>query len=149
MWRLQNRVRKMPRDYRKFLRDERIPVPRWLVMILVWGGFLWIVLRILVAPSWMIQQLDSPDGKRSSRLLRTQYLRENFVVRVKDGALWRTAYLSPTITNDYRVDLGERLVWSPDSSRVFLRLNGRLVWGYDFSFDRDLRRDELTAVPVR
>jgi hypothetical protein len=135
----------MPRDYQKFLRGERVMVPRWLFWIGIWGGVVWIGLKIFVPPNWMIQQLDSPDGNRSARLLRSQYLRENFVVRLKEGTLWRTAYYSNPITNDLRVDLGERLVWSPDSSRVFFRLNGKFVWGYDFTRDCDLRGDELAS----
>ena len=139
----------MPRDYQKFLRGDRVAVPRWVALLVVWGGVLWIGLKILVPPSWVIQQLDSPDGKRSARLLKARHVRENFVVRVQDGALWKTAYLSPTITNDLRVDLGERLFWSADSSRVFFRLNDKAVWGYDFTLDRDLRRDELTIASDR
>ena len=132
-----------PRNYQKFLNRDRVMIPRWLFLTGVWGAILWIALKILVPPSWVIQQLDSPDGTRSARLLRTRYLHENFVVRVKAGASWRTAYLSPTITNDFRMDLGERLSWSPDSGRVYFRLNGKPVWGYDFSLDRDLNRNEL------
>ena len=139
----------MARDYQKFLRSDRVMIPRWLFLVVVWGAVLWIGLNILVPPSWVIQQLDSPDGNRSARLLRTRYLRENFVVRVKGGSSWRTAYLSPTITNDYRVDLGERLFWSADSSRVYLRLGGEAVWGHNFTLDRDLRRDELTTASDR
>ena len=134
----------MPRDYQRLLRGERVTIPRWLFLVAIWGGVLWIGLKIFVPPSWVIQQLDSPDGKRSARLLRIRYQHENFVVRVKDGSLWRTAYLSPTITNDFRVDLGERLLWSPDSGRVYFRVKGNAAWGYDFTLDRDLRRDELT-----
>ena len=133
----------MSRDDQKFLRRGRVAVPRWLFLLVIWGGVLWIGLKIFVPPSWVIQQLDSPDGKRSARLLRTRYVHENFVVRVKDGSLWRTTYLSPTITNDLRVDLGERLSWSPDSSLVYFRMNGKSIWGYDFTLDRDLRKDEL------
>jgi hypothetical protein len=135
----------MPRDYQKFLCSDRVMIPRWLFLAVVWGGILWIGLKIFVPPSWVIQQLDSPDGKRSARLLRTRYLRENFVVRVRDGSLWRTAYLSPTITNDFRVDLGERLLWSPDSGRLYFRLSEQRIWGYDFTLDRDLGRDELSS----
>ena len=139
----------MPRDYQKFLRSDRVTIPRWLFLLVIWGGVLWIGLKIFVPPSWVIQHLDSPDGKRSARLMRTRYLHENFVVRVKDGSLWSTAYLSPTITNDFRVDLGERLLWSPDSSRLYFRMNGQPVWGYDFTRDRELRKDELAVIPRR
>jgi len=133
----------MNRDYQKLTRAAGIWVPRWLVYAVVVILFLLVGLRILIPPAWTVQRLDSPDGERSAKLLRTKYLSESFVVHVRDGMLWRTAYYSPPITNDYRVDLGERLSWSEDSGRIYLQIEGTRVWGYDFDGDRDLRPDEL------
>ena len=134
------------RDYRKLgRREEGVWVPRWLVTLVVGAVLVWVALRIFVPPSWIVQRLDSPDGSRSAELLRTRYLRESFVVQVKDGALWHTAFYSEPLTNDYRVDLGERLAWSPDSTRLYLRFGGRVVWGWDSTQDRGLRSDELQA----
>jgi hypothetical protein len=135
----------MARDYRQLLRGDGVWVPRWVVRLAIAAVVVWAALKILVPPSWVVQRLDSPDGKRSAQLLRIRYLRENFVVHVKDGLLWHTAFYSPPITNDDRVDLGERLAWSPDSTRVYLRIRGRPVWGEDFLQGRDLRPDELEA----
>lgn len=135
----------MPRDYRKLLRSEGVVVPRWVIVLLVGGGLVWVALRILVPPSWIVQRLDSPDGKRSAKLLRTQYVRQSLVVHVRDGMLWHTAFYSDSITNDYRQDLGERLVWSKDASTLCLRAGGRLIWGYDFARGKDLSPQELAA----
>ena len=111
---------------------EGILGPRWLVAA---GGALalfWVGLSILKPPAWVVQRLDSPDGRHAARLLRTRYVAtENLVVRIKDGWVWRTVYFSPTLEADYRVDLGERLFWSEDSRRLSLRMGGRVVWSYD------------------
>lgn len=132
----------MTRDYRQMLRGDGVFVPRWLVTLLLVGAVLLIALRIFVPPSWPLQRLDSPDGARSALLLRTRYLRENFVVRVKDGSLWRTVFYSEPLSDDFRRDLGERLSWSPDSTRLYFRMGGRTVWGYDFPQARDLTDQE-------
>jgi hypothetical protein len=39
------------------------------------------------------------------------------------------------------------LAWSEDSSRLYFRLQGRPVWGYDFARDRFLGSDELATAP--
>lgn len=135
----------MARDYRKLLRSEGVVVPRWVVALALGAAVVAVALRILVPPSWIVQRLDAPDGRRSAQLLRTQYLHQSFVVHVKDGLLWHTAYYSEPITNDYRTDLGERLAWSEDSQRLYLRVQGRAAWGYDFAADRRLDRAELEA----
>lgn len=135
----------MPRDYQKLTRGEGVFVPRWLIVALAAAGVLVVALRILIPPSWLVQRLDSPDGRRSAQLLRTQYLRPSFVVRLREGGLWQTAFYSDPITNDFRTDLGERLAWSADSARVGLRVGGRCVWGYDFDARRGLTPAELDA----
>ena len=136
----------MVRDYQKLLRGSGVMVPRWVVVSVVALALLWVGLKILVPPRWMVQRLDSPDGKRSAMLMRSQYLKQNFEVHVKDGGLWRTAYYSDPIPSDHRMDLGERLVWSDDSSRLYFRLQGRLIWGYDFPQARNLAPAELGEV---
>ena len=108
----------MARNYKKFMRGEGVFVPRWVVTLLIIGLLTWFGLKILIPPTWIIQRLDSPDGLHKARLLRSRYLRENFVVEVKDRLFWRTVFYSPPITNDYRVDLNERLVWTEDARSV-------------------------------
>lgn len=133
----------MARDYTKLARGQGIWLPRWVVIAVPAIIVLWAALRILVPPSWIVQQLDSPDGARSARLLRTRYVKDSFVIRVRDGKLWNTAFYSGPITNDLRVDLGERLSWTGGSSRLLFRLQGAPVWGYDFDARRALQRDEI------
>ncbi|MBU1694257.1 MAG: hypothetical protein KJ726_09085 [Verrucomicrobia bacterium] len=123
-------------------------VPRWIVLLLASAALLYLGLRIVAPPAWIVQRLDSPDGRRSARLLRTRYsARESLVVKAKEGWTWRTLFYSAPLTNDYRVDLGERLSWSEDSRCLFLKLEGRPVWGYDFDVRRRLAPDELTRDP--
>lgn len=114
-------------------RPAFIQVPRWLayaIGLLVLG---FLATRLLRDPVWTVQRLESPDGRRTAVLQRTTYVKDHFRVRVKDGRLWFIPYYSPPFTNDYRVDLGERLRWSEDSNQLYLRLRGRDVWSYDFT----------------
>lgn len=123
---------------------EGVWVPRWIVALVGVVVVMYVALHILVPPAWMIQRLDSPDGTRSARLLRTRYAaKESLVVKARDGWGLRTLFYSPPLTNDFRVDLGERLYWSEDSRRLFLRLEGRSAWGYDFNERRTLSPDEM------
>lgn len=126
-----------------------MPVPRWILVAAAALALFWVALRILVPPAWIVQRLDAPSGKRSALLLRTQYVRQSFKVHVRNGWLWHTAYYSPPITNDFRIDLEERLIWSGDSQRVYLEVQGRPVWGHDFDKGRDLSAQELAESGAR
>jgi len=106
-------------------------------------ALLWFAARIFAPPMWTVQRLDAPDGERSARLMRSVYIRHHFVVQLREGLLWQTAHYSQPITNDFRIDLGERLRWSEDSKRVWLMMEGAPVWGYDFGRQRKLEADEL------
>ena len=113
-------------------RPLTLVVPRWVayaagLLVLAYLGA-----RIMRDPVWTVQRLASPDGQRTAVLQRTTYVKDHFRVRVKDGRLWFTPYYSPPFTNDFRVDLGERLRWSEDSNQLYFRLRGQEVWVYDF-----------------
>ncbi len=133
----------MARNYGQLFRGEGVWVPRWVITIIVLAALLWFAARIFVPPMWTVQRLDAPNGERSARLMRSVYIRHHFVVQLREGLLWQTAHYSPPITNDFRVDLGERLRWSDDSTRVWLMMEGAPVWGYDFERQRRLEADEL------
>lgn len=117
-------------------RGATYAVPRWIAHLLAVVGLLYLGFRISQGPVWTLQRLESPDGRRAAVLQRTQYVRDHLRVRVKDGPLWFVPYYSPPFTNNFRVDLGERLAWSADGQRLDLRLQGRVVWSYDFVHDR-------------
>ena len=133
----------MVRDYRSAARGSGVWVPRWLVVLVSALVLLWLGLRILIPPSWIVQQLDSPDGKRSARLMRSRYVKDSFVIRVRDGKLWRTAFYSLPLDTDLRVDLGERILWTNESSRLLFRIQDSIVWGYDFQRRSSLSQAEI------
>ena len=137
----------MSRDYRKLTASPRatVPVPRWLVLALAALALLLVSLRILQAPVHTLQRLDSPDGRRVALLQRTSYVRDHLRVRVRDGGWWFVPYYSPPFTNNFRVDLGERLAWSEEGRRLDLRIGGRIVWSYDFTADRASNPDPNDA----
>ena len=124
----------MPRDYAALTRGPAgILVPRWM---LTTGIFLLASLLAYIAfapPSWTIQRLESPDGSRTAVLSRTQFGRPHFVIKVKDRIAWRTVFISDAITNSYREDPGERLLWSSNSATLFFRQQNQIIWHRNFS----------------
>lgn len=133
----------MTRDYSKLTRPAGMWVPRWAVLGVAALLLFLLGLRIWVPPSWVVQQLDAPDGRRSARLLRTRYVKDSFTIRVRETKFWRTVYYSDPLPDDLRVDLGERLFWTGDSSRLLFRMENRVVWGYDFQQHRPLTETEI------
>ena len=127
----------MTRNYQRLPRDG-ILVPRWMGWLVAAVLLGWLGLKIMIPPRWEIQRLDSPDGKISARLMRNRYAQETLSIMVKEGALWRTIFYSPPLTNDYRTDPGERIFWGKDGKTLFLRLEGKTRWGYDFDKDRPI-----------
>ena len=133
----------MTRDYSRLTRPAGMWVPRWAVLGVAALLLFLLGLRIWVPPSWVVQQLDAPDGRRSARLLRTRYVKDSFTIRVRETRFWRTVYYSDPLPDDLRVDLGERLFWTGDSSRLLFRMENRVVWGYDFQQHRPLTETEI------
>lgn len=123
----------MARNYAALTGGPRgVFVPRWLLATALFLAGSLLAWMAFSPPSWTIQRLESPDGARTAVLSRTQFGRPHFVVRVKDGPAWRTVFVSPPLTNGFRVDLGERLAWSTNSATLFFRMDGRVVWKHDF-----------------
>ena len=112
-------------------------------MLAATAALTWLGLKIMIPPRWEIQRLDSPDGQISARLMRNRYAQETLSVMVREGPLWRTIYYSPPLTNDYRTDPGERLYWGSDGRTLFLRLEGKTRWGYDFKRDGPVNPETL------
>ena len=128
-------------------RPAGILVPRWVAYVAAGLVMAFLAHRILRDPTWTVQRLASPDGRRTALLQRTTYVKDHFRVRVKDGRLWFTPYYSPPFTNDFRVDLGERLRWSEDGQHLFLRVRGREIWTYDFTRDEARNLLDPAAFP--
>lgn len=133
----------MTRDYRSMIRPGGVWIPRWALYLGIALFALWFGARIFIPPTWLVQQLDAPDGTRSARLYRRVYLEHHFIVKIQEGWYWQTAYYSPPLPRDFRIDLNERLRWSADSRRLWLRVEDERVWGYDFERQRAMGTNEL------
>lgn len=110
-------------------------IPRWLLTIV-----LFLVLSLLgwiafAPPVWTIQRLDSPDGARTAVLSRTRFTKPAFVIKVKEGSMWRTLHISQPLPDDFRTDLGERIFWSSNSATLYFRMNDRVVWQKEFGVE--------------
>jgi hypothetical protein len=132
----------MAREYGNLMRGEGVFVPRWVLVSLAFLAMLWLAARIFMPPMWVVQRLDAPDGARSARLMRSVHTRHHFVVQLKDGLRWQTAYYSAPLDEDFRIDLGERLRWSEDGQRVYFTLQAEPVWAYDFERGRPMTAAE-------
>lgn len=133
----------MARDWGQRQAGQGVLVPRWLVLAVPAVILVYVIMRVVVPPAIIVQQLDAPEGGRRARLLRTRYINEHFAVYGSEGHLWRTLFYGPPLTNDYRVDLGERLSWSPDGRYLYLKMKNQYVWGYDWEARKPISRAEL------
>jgi len=120
-------------------------VPRRLVWALGLLALVVVVWRIQQPPVVVVQRLDAPDGKKRAVLQRTKHVRDHFQIRVSGAGPSYIPYISPPFDHDFRVDLGERLRWSEDSSNVFLRINGKDVWRYTLSSGQSQDLDPTDA----
>lgn len=107
-------------------------VPRRLLLAALFAAASFAGYMAFAPSKWTIQRLEAPDGSRTAVLSRTQLGRPHFVIKVREGLVWRTLYLSPPITNGFREDLGERLSWTTNPVTLHFRLQGREVWRRPF-----------------
>ncbi len=133
----------MVRSFQKFVARDSILVPRWIIVLLAFLAVTWVGYRMMSGPTWLVQRLDAPDGERSARLLRMEYIRHHFRIQAREGLFWQTLFVSEPFEADYRVDLEERLRWSDDSNRLYLHIQDEPVWVYDFETGRRISRREL------
>lgn len=122
-----------------------IVVPRRLA----WGlGFLLLLLvvwRIQQPPVVLLQRLDSPDQRYRAFLQRTKHTRDHLQVRLSGLGPSFIAYVSPPYRHDFRVDLGERLSWSPSGEELTLQIEGKPVWRYHVGERRGIDLDRNDA----
>ena len=130
----------MVRDWKRQVAGEGVWVPRSVLLLLLGVLVALVFYKIYAPPKWLIQRLDSPDGKKKALLKRVAYDHLNYSVHLKDGWRWNTIFLSPSFTNDYRIDLQERIRWSPDSRYLFFDIQNKPIWGYDVTNRTALKR---------
>jgi len=102
--------------------------------LLLMGFVLFVSFRIFTAPVKTVQILAAPDGSREARLQHVYYYSTpGFKIAVRERRLWHTVFYLPEYTNAPAADQKGELIWSPDSERLYFSINGRPVWGYDFT----------------
>ena len=120
------------RDYGDMLKPKGgIWVPRWMGFVALLLAVSFIGFSMLKQPTWLVKRLDSPDGKTSAVLKRTQYVDYQWRIDLKKGKGTRHLWTSPEFKMDWKVDQGEKLRWSEDSRYLFFFLEGKPVFAYD------------------
>jgi hypothetical protein len=120
-------------------------LPRWMVAGALGALMLWFGWGMMREPEWVVQRLEAPDGAHSALLKRVMYVSQYLQVELLEGFGSDRVYRSGELPTDYKVDLRERLLWSQDSKRLYLSVQGRLVWGLELPSRRPLGPAELTA----
>ena len=110
-----------------------IPPLRAVGLLALMGFALFVSFRIFTAPAKTVQMLTAPDGSREARLQHIYYYsKPGYKVAVRERRLWHTLFYLPEYTNASDGKAESRLRWRADSKQLYLDINGRPVWGYDF-----------------
>ena len=117
-----NRFRK-----RSFL--NRLSLAR-IVSIIVFASFVvFVSWRTLTPPVEIIQHLSSPDGHHQARLMYVYYQSDPGIkVVTRSGQLWRTGFRLASHPDGSLTNQEAVLYWSPDSTSLFLNVNGVTIW---------------------
>lgn len=110
-----------------------LPPLRAVGLLALMGFALFVSFRIFTAPTKTVQILPAPDGSREARLQHVYYYsKPGFKVATRTRHLWHTQFYLPEYTNVPAGKLNETLRWSENSEQLYLEINGKEVWGYDF-----------------
>ncbi len=102
-------------------------------LLLLMGFVLFISFRIFTAPTKIVETVTAPDGRREARLVHVFYYSEpGYKIATRTGRLWHTRYYLPEYPAVPAKDRIETLEWSPDSTRLGFKINGKLIWSCDF-----------------
>ena len=97
------------------------------------GFVLFVSFRIFTAPAKTVHTVSAPDGSREARLQYIYYSsKPGFKIAVREKRLWHTVFYLPEYTNVPAASIDGKLRWREDSKQLYLDINGRPVWGYDF-----------------
>ncbi len=97
------------------------------------GFALFVSFRILTPPTKVVQRISAPDGSREARLMHVYYYSEpGYKVSIRSGRFWHTRASLPAYRDDSTADRNAVLRWSYDSRQLYLDMNGKPIWGYDF-----------------
>jgi hypothetical protein len=111
-----------------------LPPLRAVGLLALMGFALFVSFRIFTPPVKTVQILSAPDGSRDARLQRVYYSssKPGFKIAVREKQLWHTLFYLPEYTNSPAANIEGKMRWRDDSKQLYLDINGRPIWGYDF-----------------
>ena len=119
--------------FRKRSFFKGMPKSRVIGFLALMGFALFVSFRILTPPTRVVQQVASPDGRCVARLVHVYYYSEpGYKVATRTGRFWHTRVSLPEYKDDSTTERNAVLRWSADSKRLYLNMNGKPIWGYDF-----------------
>ncbi|MCF7848766.1 MAG: hypothetical protein K9M45_07955 [Kiritimatiellales bacterium] len=95
-----------------------------------------IAYKILTPPSNNLATITSPDGSKTARLRKFYYVSQpSYKVYCRDtgNRVWQALLYLPSYTNIPHQTAIEAIDWSPDSKKLFFRINDAIIWQHDFA----------------
>ena len=96
------------------------------------------------------KRIQSPDNTKIARLIRRKaFIDLNFFVEIKNGLTFRQLHKSRDFSPDKRVDWNEQLIWSYDSSLLYMSVDNQFdnlekyVWAYDFKHNKEYTTESV------
>lgn len=121
----------MDRFHKRSLFDGASP-GRAIGLLVLLGFALFVSFRIFTAPTEVVQQITSPDGRREARLLHVYYYSDpGYKIATRTGWLWHTGLYLPEYKKNTPVEEA-RIFWSADSETLFFEINGETIWQENF-----------------
>lgn len=105
-------------------------------LLALMGFVLFVSFRIFTPPTTVVQTLRAPDGSREARLLHVYYYSDpGYKISIRSGRFWHTLFYQPEYAGAGELSLR----WSDDAAQLYVDLNGRPIWGFDFPSQSRLR----------
>ena len=94
-----------------------------------------VAFKILTPPSQELARINSPDGSKTARLRRFYYVSQpsyKIDYREADKLVWLNLLHLPSYTNVPHATAHESISWSPDSKKLYFKINGTNIWMHRF-----------------
>ena len=96
------------------------------------------------------KRIQSPDKTKIARLIRHKgFIDLNFLVEIKNGFTFKQLHKSRDFLPDRCVDWNEQLIWSNDSSFLFMSVDNQFddlekyIWAYDFKHNKEYTTESV------
>ena len=97
---------------------------------------IFVAYRILTPNTKEVARIPSPNGARTARLRKIYYVAQpsyKIDYRQTGKWLWLNLLYLPAYTNAPSETTVETLQWSPDSQKLFFRINNTSIWSHTFN----------------